>query len=71
MLTPATRNSAFSNGPVHRGGAHNIHVAYDRPETLAGNVILVYGDCGLEHQSKSHHEVGRFSSDNYKRDGMP
>ncbi|KAG7528397.1 hypothetical protein FFLO_06188 [Filobasidium floriforme] len=73
QASPAPKPSIefLNNGQVHRNGAHNIHVSYDRPEALSGDVILVYGDCGLDHHSKSHHEVGRFSSDNYKRDGMP
>ncbi|KAJ9123058.1 hypothetical protein QFC22_001247 [Naganishia vaughanmartiniae] len=69
--TPLPSITFVDPGQVHRGGAHNFHVSYDKPETLSGDIIFVYGDCGIEHHSKSHHEVGRLTSSQYKRDDMP
>lgn len=52
----------YRPGSVQSKGAHNIHVTYDRPESLAETVILVYGDCEIKHHSESHHEIGRFDA---------
>lgn len=49
-------------GTVHANGAHNIHVSYSNPSSLSETVILVYGDCDINHHSASHHEIGRFDA---------
>ena len=54
---------------IHPNGASNIHVEYLSPKTLTGDVIMVYGDCNIEHHSVSHHEIGRFNAGHY--DEMP
>lgn len=45
---------------MHRNGASNIHIAYERPEAMSGNVILAYGDCDMKHHDAAHHTVGQF-----------
>ncbi|GHJ88713.1 hypothetical protein NliqN6_5115 [Naganishia liquefaciens] len=69
--TPLPSISFVNPTGVQRGGAHNFHISYDRPESLAGDIVFVYGDCGIDHHSKAHHEVGRLVTNRYAADDMP
>ena len=55
----------YSSPEIHPNGASNIHVKYLSPNTLKDEVVFVYGDCGLDHPDRSHHEVGRFQARSY------
>lgn len=43
----------------------NIHVSYELPDLLMGDIAFAYGDCELEYLDGAHHHVGRFSSQHY------